>query len=168
MELPQNLQECAHDGSNYDDELIIKKYSAFSEMIHVPEPRIWRKAPRILAANPLLCSPNDMTANSVHGMLSNDSAIPIAIADRHWATSAIHLTASGGKESSPRDAAPPLHFGQKPEAAVKSDLLFDVDENSSCLVLDFLPPIQPSTGPPESNPVVAMDAWSRSYLALLE
>ncbi len=161
-ECQKQQQCCVHDGSDYDDELIIKRYSCIFVSTNVPEPTIWRRT-RKLPDVTTSCSPREVKANSVHDIISDDSAAQPDIANTYLTTSPIPSEES---KLNQRNRSLSLHFGQK--VAIDRIAQAPINLNANSLVFDHLPPTRPLTGPLESSPVAAMDDWWRAYLALTE
>jgi hypothetical protein len=163
------LQCCVHDESNYDDELIVKRYRGVSVTDNMPEPEIWRRKSRKLADS-TSSPPDQITATSVHEMLSsNDSAAHYAGRNTGSASTAALIVESRKNGSPPLNSSRPGILGQKPEAAFKFTLQSSLATapNSACPLIDGPPPAQPPTEPVELDSVVAMDDWAQLYLTLM-
>jgi hypothetical protein len=163
-------QCCVHDESNYDDELIVKRYRGLSVTINMPEPEIWRRQSRKLADS-TSSPPEQITAMSGHDMLSrnSDSGAHYAVRNTGSASTAALIVESRKIGSLPLISSRPVILGQTPEAAIKFAVQSSLATapNSTCPVIDGPPPSQPSTGPVELDSVVEMDNWAQLYLSLM-
>ena len=156
----QPLHDGVLDGPIGDNVLIIQRYRSLNGTMMAPEPRIWQRKPGKLADSPS-CTSDDVEDRAMHAMHLHEPKSQFDNFQHDMARTSFHFA------ESPVIASLPQSLAEK--ATFKNIVQSSAGLNSSTsLELAVLGPTVSPSGLLESNPVAAVDDWSRLFLILVD